>query len=136
MKQKLNTGYFYGLSKQPELIPIFLSCIVLIGLLVRDLQFPDSLNEDEKKINVYTQIVLSFISSYVIFLYASYILRPPFSPPIWIYVVTLLVLMLTPFALVVLRLFVKDAAHIQSINIGTILSVLFSMLYTFTAAGG
>jgi hypothetical protein len=130
MKQKLDTPYFHRFF---HLIPIFLSCIVLIGLLLRDLQYPDSLTEDEKKINLYTQIVLSFISSSVIFMFAFYILRPPFH--LWISIVTLLFLLFTPFALVILRLFVTKE-NIRSINILILLSVLFVMLYTFKAAGG
>ena len=117
-----------------RLIVVFLSCVVLVVLLVRDIQMPDALTEKEQKINLVAQVVLSFISSAVILMYATYILRPPFH--IWISIITLLFLLLTPFSLILLRFFLKDTYHIRTMNIFTILSVLTVMVYTFKAAGG
>jgi len=119
-----------------RLIVVFLSCVVLVVLLVRDIQMPDAdaLTEKEKKINLVAQVVLSFISSAVILLYATYILRPPFH--IWLSILTLLILLLTPFSLILLRFFLKDTYHIRTMNIFTIFSVLTVMVYTFKAAGG
>jgi hypothetical protein len=117
-----------------RLIVVFLSCVVLVVLLVRDIQMPDVLTEKEKRINLVAQVVLSFFSSAVILLYATYILRPPFH--IWLSILTLLILLLTPFSLILLRFFLKDTYHIRTMNIFTILSVLTVMVYTFKAAGG
>ena len=139
------------------LVPIFLLSIALIVIVVRYLvsATPDNKNkndnendnDNEKKI---IMIVLSFISSSVVLLYASYLIRPPYRLGVWsLYIVALLVLLITPFGLVVLRLFVGGGSgggggsgsgggsgHLRIYQVLLILSTLVSMLYTFGGAGG
>ena len=130
------------MNQLKTLVPIFLSSIVLIVLVVRDLVSAtttntqnDIDNDNEKKI---IMIVLSFISSSVVLLFASYILRPPYSiRNWWLYIVALLVLVITPFGLVILRLFVAEGYGVErGLNMFIILSASATMLYTFGAAGG
>jgi hypothetical protein len=143
MKLLMNQLYF--------LVPIFLSSIILIVLVVRDLQRPDTAvrenrdnnnndddNNDDKKMTMYAQVVLSFISSSVIFLYASYFFRSDFNLRLWwMYIIVLLFLVITPFGLVMLRLFVAEGYGVErGLNMFIILSAAATMLYTFGAAGG
>ena len=138
MKLLMNQLYF--------LVPIFLSSIILIVLVVRDLQRPDTAirenrdnnNNDDDNMTMYAQIVLSFISSSVIFLYASYFFRSDFNLRLWwMYIIVLLFLVITPFGLVMLRLFVAEGYGVErGLNMFIILSAATTMLYTFGAAGG
>jgi len=128
------------------LVPIFLSSIILIVLVVRDLQRPDTAvrenrdnnNNDNDKMTMYAQVVLSFISSSVIFLYASYFFRSDFNLRLWwMYIIVLLFLVITPFGLLMLRLFVAEGYGVErGLNMFIILSAAATMLYTFGAAGG
>ena len=125
------------------LVPIFLSSIILIVLVVRDLQRPDTAvrdnnNNNDDKMTMYAQVVLSFISSSVIFLYASYFFRSDFNLRLWwMYIIVLLFLVITPFGLVMLRLFVAEGYGVErGLNMFIILSAAATMLYTFGAAGG
>jgi hypothetical protein len=132
------------MNQLKTLVPIFLSSIVLIVVVVRDLVSAtttntqndiDNDNDNEKKI---IMIVLSFISSSVVLLFASYIIRPPYSiRNWWLYIVALLVLVVSPFGLVILRLFVAEGYGVErGLNMFIILSAAATMLYTFGAAGG
>jgi small-conductance mechanosensitive channel len=139
MKLLMNQLYF--------LVSIFLSSIILIVLVVRDLQRPDTAvrenrddnnNNNDDKMTMYAQIVLSFISSSLIFLYASYFFRSDFNlRHWWMYIIVLLFLVITPFGLVMLRLFVAEGRGVErGLNMFIILSAAATMLYTFGAAGG
>jgi uncharacterized membrane protein len=138
MKLLMNQLYF--------LVPIFLSSIILIVLVVRDLQRPDTAvrenrdnnNNNDDKMTMYAQVVLSFISSSVIFLYASYFFRSDFNlRHWWMYIIVLLFLVVTPFGLLMLRLFVAEGYGVErGLNMFIILSAAATMLYTFGAAGG
>jgi len=142
MKLLMNQLYF--------LVPIFLSSIILIVLVVRDLQRPDTAvrenrdnnnnnnNNNDDKMTMYAQVVLSFISSSLIFLYASYFFRSDFNlQHWWMYIIVLLFLVITPFGLVMLRLFVAEGRGVErGLNMFIILSAAATMLYTFGAAGG
>ena len=129
------------------LVSIFLSSIILIVLVVRDLQRPDTAvrenrddnnNNNDDKMTMYAQVVLSFISSSLIFLYASYFFRSDFNlRHWWMYIIVLLFLVITPFGLVMLRLFVAEGYGVErGLNMFIILSAAATMLYTFGAAGG
>ena len=114
-------------------LPIFLANIILIGLLIYQQKNQDISNY-EKKIILYSELILSFIGSSVLLLYMSYILRIPFShfnPP---YFIKSLVLILTsPFALIIIRTFLQNQSYIKTINIFIFISILFSMFFTFSA---
>ena len=116
-----------------EILPIFLANVILIGLLIYQQKNQDISNY-EKKIILYSEFILSFIGSSVLLLYMSYILRIPFShfnPP---YFIKSLVLILTsPFALIIIRTFLQNQSYIKTINIFIFISILFSMFVTFSA---
>ena len=59
-------------------LPIFLANIILIGLLIYQ-QKKQDISNYEKKIILYSELILSFIGSSVLLLFMSYILRIPFS---------------------------------------------------------
>ena len=67
----------YGVLLQ--VLPIFLANIILIGLIIYEQKNQDKLSNDEKKIILYSELILSFIGSSVLLLFMSYILRTPFS---------------------------------------------------------
>ena len=116
-----------------ELI-IYLANIILIGLLIYEQKNQDKLSNDEKKIILYSELILSFIGSSVLLLYMSYILRIPFShfnPPYFIK--SLVLILTTPFALIIIRTFLQNKSYTKNINIVIIFSTLFSMFVTFNA---
>ena len=116
-----------------EILPIFLANIILIGLLIYQQKNQDISNY-EKKIILYSELILSFIGSSVLLLYMSYILRIPFShfnPPYFIK--SLVLILTTPFALIIIRTFLQNQSYIKTINIFIFISILFSMFFTFSA---
>ena len=111
---------------------IFLANIILIGLIIYEQKNQDKLSNDEKKIILYIEFTLSFIGSSVLLLFMSYILRTPFSLSFFPYFITSLVLILTtPFALIIIRMFLSNKTYIKNINILLIISILFSMVFTY-----
>ena len=117
-----------------EILFIFLANIILIGLIIYEQKNQDKLSNDEKKIILYSELILSFIGSSVLLLFMSYILRTPFSLSFFPYFIYSLVLILTtPFALIIIRMFLSNKTYIKNINILLIISILFSMFFTFNA---
>ena len=113
---------------------IFLANIILIGLIIYEQKNQDKLSNDEKKIILYSEFTLSFIGSSILLLFMSYILRTPFSLSFFPYFIYSLVLILTtPFALIIIRMFLSNKTYIKNINILLIISILFSMFFTFNA---
>ena len=111
---------------------IFLANIILIGLIIYEQKNQDKLSNDEKKIILYIEFTLSFIGSSVLLLFMSYILRSPFSLSFFPYFIKSLVLILTtPFALIIIRMFLSNKTYIKNINILLIISILFSMVFTY-----
>ena len=122
----------YGVLLQ--VLPIFLANIILIVLLIYEQKNEDKLSNDEKKIILYSELILSFIGSSVLLLYMSYILRIPFSHfylPLFIY--SLVITLTSPFALMIIRTFLQNKSYTKNINIVIIFSTLFSMFVTFNA---
>ena len=117
-----------------QILPIFLANVILIGLIIYEQKNQDKLSNDEKKIILYSEFILSFIGSSVLLLYMSYILRIPFShfnPPLFIY--SLVIILTSPFALIIIRTFLQNQSYIKKINIFIFVSILFSMFVTFSA---
>ena len=113
-----------------ELI-IYLANIILIGLIIYEQKNQDKLSNDEKKIILYSEFILSFIGSSVLLLFMSYILRIPFSLSFLPYFIYSLVIILTsPFVLIIIRMFLPNKTYIKNINILLIISILFSMFFT------
>jgi hypothetical protein len=117
-----------------EILFIFLANIILIGLLIYQQKNQDISNY-EKKIILYSELILSFIGSSVLLLFMSYILRTPFSLSFFPYFIKSLVLILTtPFALIIIRMFLQNKLYVKTINIFIFVSILFGMFFTFSAA--
>ena len=113
-----------------ELI-IYLANIILIGLLIYEQKNQDKLSNNEKKVILYSEFILSFIGSSVLLLFMSYILRIPFSHLYIPYFIKSLVIILTsPFVLIIIRMFLPNKTYIKNINILLIISILFSMFFT------
>ena len=113
-----------------ELI-IYLANIILIGLLIYEQKNQDKLSNNEKKVILYSELILSFIGSSVLLLFMSYILRIPFSHlyiPYFIY--SLVIILTSPFVLIIIRMFLPNKTYIKNINILLIISILFSMFFT------
>ena len=112
-----------------ELI-IYLANIILIGLIIYEQKNQD-ISNNEKKVILYSELILSFIGSSVLLLFMSYILRIPFSHlyiPYFIY--SLVIILTSPFALIIIRIFLPNKTYIKNINILLIISILFSMFFT------
>jgi hypothetical protein len=117
-----------------QILSICLANIILIGLIIYEQKNQDKLSNDEKKIILYSEFTLSFIGSSILLLFMSYILRTPFSLSFFPYFIYSLVLILTtPFALIIIRMFLSNKTYIKNINILLIISILFSMFFTFNA---
>ena len=118
-----------------EILFIFLANIILIGLIIYEQKNQDKLSNDEKKIILYSELILSFIGSSVLLLFMSYILRTPFSLSFFPYFIySLVIILTTPFALIIIRIFLQNKLYVKTINIFIFVSILFSMFFTFSAA--
>lgn len=125
-----NTSHYSVLL---QILPIFLANIILIGLLIYEQKTQDISNY-EKKIILYSELILSFIGSSVLLLFMSYILRTPFSLSFFPYFIYSLVIILTsPFALIIIRMFLQNNSYVKTINIFIFISIMFSMFFTFSA---
>lgn len=113
---------------------IFLANIILIGLIIYEQKNEDSLSNDKKKNILYSELILSFIGSFVLLLWMSYLLLIPFSNFSPFYFIYSLVLILTsPFALIIIRSFLQNPAYVKNITIFLFLSILFNMMFIFGA---
>ena len=112
-------------------LPIFLANIILIGLLIYQ-QKKQDISNYEKKIILYSELILSFIGSSVLLLFMSYILLIPFSLSFFPYFIySLFVILTTPFSLIIIRMFLQNNSYVKTINIFIFISILFSMFFTF-----
>jgi len=142
-----NTGERSALSKlksQWQVVPVFLSGIVLIMLLINDLQIPTPPTNSV----LYIEYLLSFVASFILFFWllypiikdVQYFLNPGKNVTIHIkgylfyFIYTLVLLLSSPFALLSIRFFLQDEKYIKIISILTIASTLFSLYYTFGVA--
>lgn len=114
-----------------QILPIFLANIILIGLLIYQ-QKKQDISNYEKKIILYSELILSFIGSSVLLLFMSYILLIPFSLSFFPYFIySLFVILTTPFSLIIIRMFLQNNSYVKTINIFIFISILFSMFFTF-----
>jgi hypothetical protein len=125
MKKKyeivFNKNIFYMLL-------IILAGIILIGLILYDLKNSDTFSEDKKRNILYIEIILSFIASSVLLLWMTYFIRAG------IIIYSLVLILTTPFSLLIIRSFLQNKSYIKFISILTIISTLFSMYFTYGAA--
>ena len=132
------------LKSQWQVVPVFLSGIILIMLLVNDLQTPTSPTSSV----LYVEYLLSFVASFILFFWmlypiitnVQYFLNPGKNVTIHIkvylfyFIYTLVLLVSSPFALLSIRFFLQDEKYIKNISILTIVSTLFSLYFTFGVA--
>ena len=112
-------------------LPIFLANIILIGLLIYQ-QKKQDISNYEKKIILYSELILSFIGSSVLLLFMSYILRTPLPfSSFFPYFISLFVILTSPFSLIIIRMFLQNKSYVKTINIFIFISILFSMFFTF-----
>ena len=113
---------------------ILLAGIILIGLIIYDLKKSDTFSED-KKFFLYIEIFVSFIASFVLLLWMTYFFRGDFkSSFIIIYSLALVLILTSPFSLLIIRSFLQNKSYIKIISILTIISTLFSMYFSYRAA--
>ena len=112
---------------------ILLAGIILIGLIIYDLKNSDTFSEDKKRNILYIEIILSFIASSVLLLWMTYFLRGDFMS-LFIIIYSLVLILTTPFSLLIIRSFLQNKSYIKFISILTIISTLFSMYFTYGAA--
>jgi len=139
-----NTGERSALSKlksQWQVVPVFLSGVILIILLINDLQISTSPTSSV----LYIEYLLSFVASFILFFW---ILSPMYylfkrrndgsvmniMGYLFYFIYTLVLLLSSPFALLSIRFFLQDEKYIKNISILTIVSTLFSLYYTFGVA--
>ena len=132
------------LKSQWQVMPVFLSGIILIMLLINDLQTPTPPTNSVS----YIEYLLSFIASFILFFWllypiikdVQYFLNPGNNVTIHIkgylfyFIYTLVLLLSSPFALLSIRFFLQDEKYIKSISIATVVSTLFSLYFTFGVA--
>ena len=140
-------GERFALSKlksQWQVVPVFLSGIILIMLLINDLQTPTSPTNSV----LYIEYLLSFVASFILFFWmlypiitnVQYFLNPGKNVTINIkvylfyFIYTLVLLVSSPLALLSIRFFLQDEKYIKIISILTIVSTLFSLYFTFGVA--
>lgn len=129
------------LKSQWQVVPVFLSGIILIMLLINDLQTPTSPTNTV----LYIEYLLSFVASFILFFW---MLSPMYylfkrrndgsitntTGYLFYFIYTLVLLLSSPFALLSIRFFLQDEKYIKSISIFTIVTTLFSLYYTFGVA--
>ena len=134
------------LKSQWQVVPVFLSGIVLIMLLINDLQNDLQTPTPPTNSVLYIEYLLSFIASFILFFWllypiikdVQYFLNPGKNVTIHImgylfyFIYTLVLLLSSPFALLSIRFFLQDEKYIKIISILTIVSTLFSLYYTFS----
>ena len=132
------------LKSQWQVVPVFLSGIILIMLLINDLQTPTPPTNSVS----YIEYLLSFIASFILFFWllypiikdVQYFLNPGNNVTIHIkgylfyFIYTLVLLLSSPFALLSIRFFLQDEKYIKIISMLTIMSTLFSLYFTFGVA--
>jgi hypothetical protein len=132
------------LKSQWQVVPVFLSGIILIMLLINDLQTPIPPTNSV----LYIEYLLSFIASFILFFWmlypiitnVQYFLNPGKNVTINIkvylfyFIYTLVLLVSSPFALLSIRFFLQDEKYIKNISIATVVSTLFSLYFTFGLA--
>ena len=132
------------LKSQWQVVPVFLSGIILIMLLISDLHTPTSPTSSV----LYIEYLLSFVASFILFFWmlypiikdVHYFLNPGKNVTIHImgylfyFIYTLVLLLSSPFALLSIRFFLQDEKYIKSISIATVVSTLFSLYFTFGVA--
>ena len=119
----------------PSLAPIMISAAVLIGLILYTLIRADAVSQEDQKIIMYTELVLSFIASiFVIMLSSVFIL----GGKIDLYL--LLLLLTSPFVLTciraILQAYAQNKTSDQVLSVMTILSTLYYSLMLFGFAFG
>ena len=126
------------LKSQWQVVPVFLSGIILIMLLINDLQTSASPTNTV----LYIEYLLSFVASFILFFW---ILSPMYYLfkrrndgsiiNIWgvlfYFIYNLVLLLSSPFAPLSIRFFLQDEKYIKIISMLTIVSTLFSLYYTF-----
>ena len=112
---------------------ILLAGIILIGLILYDLKNSDTFSEDKKRNILYIEIILSFITSFVLLVWMTYLIRDGFFS-VFIIIYSLVLILTTPFSLLIIRSFLQNKSYIKIISILTIISTLFSMYFTYGAA--
>jgi len=123
-------------SQNIKVILILLSGLILIGLNIYTFVKSDIPDEDRKYI-LYTEIPLSFIASYVILLFMSYIiiynniLKDPFG-----FFVALLVIVSSPFSLTIVKSVIQNKESDKYLSIPIIIITFCTMFFTFMAANG
>lgn len=126
MKKNNNKNFFV-------MFLILLAGIILIGLILYDLKNSDSFSEDKKRNILYIEIILSFITSSVLLVWMTYLIRDGFFS-FFIIIYSLVLILTTPFSLLIIRSFLQNKSYIKMISILTIISTLFSMYFTYGAA--
>jgi hypothetical protein len=127
------TGYekFYRkfIKHSGTLIPVYLSGIILIGLIIYRLS-SKSLSQDEKKKLLYGEIILSFITG-IITLFFGLIMFFFFIhniTSVFIYHPIIMVFF-NPFTLTLFRVIFKNKINDTILSSLTILSTFFSFIY-------
>ena len=129
---------------QWQVVPVFLSGIILIMLLINDLQTPIPPTNSV----LYIEYLLSFVASFILFFWmlypiitnVQYFLNPGKNVTIHIkvylfyFIYTLVLLVSSPFALLSIRFFLQDEKYIKIISILTVVSTVFSLYFTFGVA--
>ena len=132
------------LKSQWQVVPVFLSGIILIMLLINDLQTPTSPTNTV----LYIEYLLSLVASFILFFWmlypiitnVQYFLNPGKNVTIHIkvylfyFIYTLVLLLSSPFALLSIRFFLQDEKYIKIISILTVVSTVFSLYFTFGVA--
>jgi len=127
---------FYDSFKNQSgtVVPIFVSGLILIGLNIYNL-----IKEKHKEI-VYAELFFSFIASFIILLYMSFIISEVLFRSTYINLGFLLFalfnIIISPFGLTVIKTLVKDEQYKNYISMGIIPITMFTLYFTFIMAFG
>jgi hypothetical protein len=139
---KIRTFYESFKSQSGTVIPIFLSGLIVIVLNAYTLVKSDISDKDTKNI-LYAEIIFSFIVSYVILLFMSYIFRDFYwyggffkFPFPFILLFALIVILCTPFSLSLIKGYLQNKEYNKYLSVAIILSTVCVSYVIFGLAFG
>lgn len=124
-------------AQSGTIVPIFLSGLILIGLNIYTLIASDT--DEVNKTILYTEFVCSFIVSILILLFMSVVIYQDlrygliFKNPVG-FISAVSMLLCSPFGLTILKSVIENKEYIKYISFATVLSTIYSMMFTFVAS--
>lgn len=124
-------------AQSGTVLPIFLSGLILIGLNIYTMIKSET--DEHNKTILYTELVCSFIVSIIPLLFMSVLIYQDlrygliFKNPLG-FISAICMVLFSPFGLTVIKGIIQNKEYIKYVSLATVLSTMYSMMFTFVAA--